>query len=418
MKKLLLTTFFLTASIFSLFANKENKSINWMDAPALKEPYQDKLDYLGMSLQYVAWPSQKHELASTKIQKGLKKHFSSITMGNEFKPDSILGTYTKGQPRSFNNFTDSAGTTIEVPANHLQFDIVDKCLMACKNNGLKMRGHVLVWYSQTPDWFFKEEYNSSKKLVDKKTMTARQEWYIKSVLNHISEWEKKNNNGEKIIYCWDVVNEAADDNGIQLRSQNNFWYMIYENEDYIVNAFRFANKYAAKDVLLAYNDYNEYMPHKRDMILQIIEFIKDHQNDKILPTRIDVIGMQSHIKYANPTLRDYEETVKKFLKTGLDIHITELDIGALTKADAKNAKKLKKAYKDVFKMFLRYPKTENKNGITTVTIWGLTDDETWLNSESQQPWLNNVKQYPLLFTSTHKTKPAFYGVLEAASESK
>ena len=79
-------------------------------------------------------------------------------MGNEFKPDSILGTYSVGEPKQFEKFTDSYGIEIDVPKNHLQFDIVDKCLEACKNNDLVMRGHVLVWHSQTPDWFFKEGY--------------------------------------------------------------------------------------------------------------------------------------------------------------------------------------------------------------------------------------------------------------------
>jgi hypothetical protein len=37
-----------------------------------------------------------------------------------------------------------------------------------------------------------------------------------------------------------------------------------------------------------------------------------------------------------------------------------------------------------------------------------------LNTDSQQPWLNNVYQYPLLFDDDYYAKPAFYGVLEAA----
>ena len=104
-----------------------------------------------------------------------------------------------------------------------------------------------------------------------------------------------------------------------------------------------------------------------------------------------------------------------YLETGLDIHITELDIGAKSKKDSKDDEKLKRLYKNCYKMYLRYPKTETQNGITSVTIWGLTDDETWLNDPSQQPYLNNVKpQRPLLLDKNHKTKPAFYGVLEAA----
>jgi len=415
MKKInLLSSIFLLFLIFGCAQDSTPEyTESWMDAPSLKEAYDGKFDYLGMAVQW-NWPVPEFE--SEEVQAGLKRHFNSITMGNEMKPDEFLGTHTVKEPKSFEDFTDSYGTTVKVPKNHLQFGVVDQCLNASKNIGTKMRGHVLVWHSQTADWFFKEDYKSSGKLVKKETMTARQEWYIKSVLEHVKAWEDENNNGERIIYCWDVVNEAADDSGTQLRQWSN-WYSIYKSDEFIVNAFRFANKYAPKDVLLAYNDYNEYYNEKRAMIIQIIESVKSHQNDETLPTRIDVLGMQSHLKHGDPSIDDYEESVKAYLATGLDVHITELDIGARSKADANNDEKLKQAYKDCFEMYLRNAKKGSEPGITSVTIWGINDGSTWLNSDGQQQWLNNVKpQRPLLFADGYFTKPAFYGVLEAAQQ--
>jgi len=393
----------------------QNPEDEWMVAPSLREAYEGKLDYIGMSVQWNDWLMNRQELGDSKVQAGLKRHFNSITMGNEMKPDGFLNSYA-GAPTKFEKFTASNGKTIDVPMNQLSFNTVDNCLAACKNIDAKMRGHVLVWHSQTPNWFFNSNYSSNGSLVDEATMTARQEWYIKSVLEHIKDWEDKNNNGERIIYCWDVVNEAADDSGTQLRSASN-WYKIYNDDEFIVNAFRFANKYAPKDVLLAYNDYQEYNPSKRDMILKIIKSVQSHENDSNLPTRIDVLGMQSHNKYGNPTMSNYEDTIKKYLATGLDVHITELDIGAMTIADAKDAQKLKKEYYDSFKLYLKYAKKGDAPGVTSVTIWGLIDGSTWLNTDSQQPWLNNVYQYPLLFDDDYYAKPAFYGVLEAAQES-
>ena len=422
MKKFKFLAFFLSAFLIlgcdhgtSSTPSDENL-VSWMDAPSLKEAYAGKIDYIGMSVQW-NWPVA--EYATTKIQSGLQRHFNSITMGNEMKPDEFLGTYTVKEPQSFEDFTDSYGTTIKVPKNHLQFGVVDQCLNASKNIGAKMRGHVLVWHSQTADWFFKEDYKSSGKLVDKATMTARQEWYIKSVLEYIKAWEDKNNGGKRIVYCWDVVNEAANDGGTKLRDGGSNWYSIYKSDEFIVNAFRFANKYAPKDVLLAYNDYNEYNDEKRAMILKIIESVKSHQNDETLPTRIDVLGMQSHLKHGDPSIDDYEKSVKAYLATGLDVHITELDIGARSKADANNDEKLKQAYKDCFEMYLRNAKKGSEPGITSVTIWGINDGSTWLNNEDQQKWLNYVKpQRPLLFNDKYCAKPAFYGVLEAAQEAE
>ena len=396
-----------------------NADDEWTVAPSLKEAYEGKLDYIGMSVV-------DNEIANQNIQAGLKRHFNSITMGNEMKPDSIMGG-SWSTPTSFEKFTASNGKEIEVPKNRLAFSKLENYLKKCKDNGLKMRGHVLVWHSQTPNWFFTKDYKgkgdyhseekiNNKDLVDKDTMTARQEWYIKSVLEYIKDWEDKNNNGERIIYCWDVVNEAADDSGTQLRSASN-WYKIYNDDEFIVNAFRFANKYAPKDVLLAYNDYQEYNEDKKAMILKIIKSVQSHENDSELPTRIDVMGMQSHNKYGDPTMEKYEGTIKEYLATGLDVHITELDIGAMKKADAEDAQKLKKEYKDSYKLYLKYAKKGDEPGITSVTIWGITDGSTWLNTDSQQKYLNYTHQYPLLFDDNYYAKPAFYGVLEAAQES-
>ena len=94
----------------------------------------------------------------------------------------------------------------------------------------------------------------------------------------------------------------------------------------------------------------------------------------------------------------------------------KIEIASMSKADAENPEKLKQSYKDTFEMFLRNAKTQNKNGITGVTFWGLNDGVTWLNvpSNGQLRWLNNVHQYPLIFDENLNTKPAFYGVLEAA----
>ena len=417
LKKSILASVFILVGLSTAFT--ADKLVSWMEAPSLKDAYAGKIDYIGVAVPHTQWPSNTKILPSASVQAGMKRHFSSFTMENEFKPDSIMGTYYPGAPKSFEDYTDSNGTTIKVPKNQLQFGTVDQCLGIAKKLGLQMRGHVLVWHSQTADWFFKEGYKSSGKLVDKTTMTARQEWYIKSVLEHVKAWEDKNNGGKRIVYCWDVVNEAANDSGTKLRDGGSNWYSIYKSDEFIVNAFRFANKYAPEDVLLAYNDYNEYNDEKRAMIIQIIESVKSHQNDETLPTRIDVLGMQSHLKHGDPSISDYEESVKAYLATGLDVHITELDIGAKTKSDANNDEKLKQAYKDCFEMYLRNAKKGSEPGITSVTIWGINDGSTWLNSDSQQPWLNNVNpQRPLLFNDDYCAKPAFYGVLEAANEAE
>ena len=386
-------------------------SQTWMEAPSLKETYKGLFDYIGLAVDYNA--QNNTGMANKNVQKGVAYHADYLTAGNHFKPDFVLGW---NKPTSFDDFDGEDEYIYEMPALIPTFRDVDKNLKICKENGLKMRGHVLVWHSQTPHWFFLEEWGmgGNEEYVSVGEMNARMEWYIKTMMEHVAEWEKKNNNGEHIITVWDVVNEAASDNASDsqyLRTDSD-WYRVYGNDDFIVNAFRYANKYAPKDVKLVYNDYNCYQPAKLKAICKIIDSIQKNPE-----TRIDAVGMQSHVqvKYPKITGKDsYETAVQTFISKGLNVQVTELDI-----ANAKenyNPYILKSVYKDYFTMFLNNRKTDSKKGIEGVTIWGLEDDTTWLNSQSQY---KGYTQYPLLFTTNkYICKPAFYGVIEAAEEFK
>ena len=122
-----------------------------------------------------------------------KKHFNSCTMTNLMKSCYILDQAASQENLSNGN---------EEPA--LSFATIDPTLEWCKENGMKMRGHTLVWHTQAPNWFFRENYTDDGEYVDKKTMLARMESYIKQLLTHVQE------EYPGVIYCWDVVNEAVD----------------------------------------------------------------------------------------------------------------------------------------------------------------------------------------------------------------
>ena len=338
-------------------------------------------------------------------------------MGNEFKPDFI---FRWSLPRQFKDFKGENGKTVKVPSYTLKgFETCADILEATKKNNLEMRGHVLVWHSQTPDWFFTENYDYDSELVDKDTMNARMEWYIKTVLEFVANWEKENNNGKHIIKHWDVVNEACADGATDqkwLREDSN-WFKVYGSEEFIVNAFRYANKYAPKDVSLVYNDYSSYNGSTRsangggktNAILKVVDAIQAAPD-----ARIDAVGMQSHVQMEYPPVSgnvndSFEAAVKKFIAKGVNVQITELDIANAKKLYS--PMKLKAKYKEYFEMFIRNKKTANKKGIEGVTIWGVTDDGTWLNSQSQY---KGHTQYPLLFTEDYECKPAFFGIVEAA----
>lgn len=370
---------------------------SWTEEPSLAEAYAPYFDYFGF-----ATPLQ-NVLTNGDVLTGLPMQASCITMENEMKPDFLFAWQ---KPANFQDFVAEDGNVYVVPGNLPSFKNVNAVLQIAKSLGIKMRGHVLVWHNQTPDWFFRVNYGSSKDAyVDEATMNARMEWYIKSVLEYIKNWEDKNNNGERIIITWDVVNEAASDNATKtqwLRTDSN-WFRIYQSDRFIVNAFRYANKYAPKDVKLAYNDYGCASSNKSDAIVKIVNAIQAAPD-----ARIDVVGMQTHVGMntivSGPG--SFETSVKKFLATGLDVQITEMDIGQ--DGQRYNSEKLAQKYAEFFNMFLANRKTADKNGICGVTLWGIIDERSWIYNN------NGTKQHPLLFEGDYTCKPAFYAVLDAA----
>ena len=374
--------------------------VNWTQAPSLYDAYKDYFDYFGFACEY------KADLQDPVVQETLPKLVNYITLGNEFKPDFIFNWQ---KPSNLEDFLAEDGNTYKVPMGMPSFGAAKEILFLASQMNVKIRGHVLVWHSQTPKWFFKVDYKDKNDYVDKATMNARMEWYIKSVMNFVYDFEKRIGCKEHIVTMWDVVNEAVADNAGSQKwlRQDSDWFRIYGSEEFIINAFRYANAYAPKDVLLIYNDYNCYSTGKCNAICNLIDEIKATPD-----ARIDAVGMQSHVNMTYPKVtgnNSFEDAVKKFLEHDIDVQVTELDIANGSKPYS--SVMLKSKYKEYFKMFLANRKTEDKHGIMGITIWGLSDDGTWLDALDQY---KGYKQYPLLLDENYNLKPAYYGVLEAA----
>ena len=77
----------------------------------------------------------------------IKRNFNSMTAENVMKPQLV-------QPHQGEFYWDDA----------------DKVANFCRENGIKLRGHCLMWYKQIGDWFFKDEngnYVSREVLYDR-----------------------------------------------------------------------------------------------------------------------------------------------------------------------------------------------------------------------------------------------------------
>lgn len=342
--------------------------------PGLKDVFADSFK-IGTAIT----PSA---LASKPTMALVEKHFSgSITLGNEMKPDSVLD-----QNASIAYYNESGDDTN--PQVH--FNSAKPVLDYCVENNIPLRGHTLVWHSQTPDWFFKEGFSNDGAWVSKEKMIERMENYIKNVMETLEKEYPTLN-----VYAWDVVNEAWTDNGTPRTAGSNnttegqsAWVKVFGDNSFIEYAFKFARQYAPEGCMLYYNDYNEYISGKTNAIYEMAMDLKSKG-------LIDGIGMQSHLDVNYPSASDYKKALDKFASTGLDIQVTELDV---TTSDLTESgfEKQAKYYKDIFDAIVEY-----KDSVSAVVLWGITDDGSW-----------RASRCPLLFDAEYKAKPAFYSIIE------
>jgi len=282
----------------------------------------------------------------------LKANFTSVTCENEMKFISThpeRGVYT--------------------------FERADMITDFASANGMKARGHTLVWHNQTPDWVFSDSAETLPIVTE----------HINTLLGRYK--------GK--VYCYDVVNEAVSDaEGELLRPTK--WLQALGG-DYIDKVFMIAHE-ADPGALLFYNDYNESVPEKRDKIYGLLKGMIGRG------VPVHGLGLQAHWNIYGPSEDEITAAIEKYAGLGLILHITELDISAYASGDERTGitepedgviEKIISKYEKVFAIFKQY-----KSVIKSVTTWGAADDCTWLD---QFP-VRNRKNWPLLFDTNHRLK--------------
>ena len=368
------------------------------------------------------------EIADPQLMELVTKHFNGVTLGNELKPDSMFG-YSNGVCPG-TEMVELNGEMIEVPV--VDFSRAEKLLdyiydwnQENPDNIIKVRGHVLVWHSQTPEWFFHEDYDKTKPYVTPEVMNKRLEWYIKTVLTHFTGEDSKYNG---MFYGWDVVNEAVSDATGTYRSEveggndsltddthgsKSSWWAVYQSNEFIINAFRYANMYAPADVELYYNDYNDSTPSKVGPIVELLTAVKSAEG-----TRIDGMGMQAHYMIDSPTVDQYLDAARQYAAVVGEVQFTEFDIRASMYYDGTDATKddeyIKQAYR--YKELYDAMKQLKSEGINVggMTVWGVIDGNSWLqgNSNVGGGADGTQTQCPLFFDDDYHVKPCFWAIVD------
>ncbi|MHA6483300.1 endo-1,4-beta-xylanase [Paenibacillus sp. strain BS8-2] len=272
------------------------------------------------------------------------------------------------------------------------FGEADEMVMYAQSRQLALRAHAPIWHMSVPDDLFHDGEKSASRdvLIDRidRHMQAFCEQY------------------KGRFFSWDVVNEAVNDYpGDDLRPSK--WLELI-GPDYVDIAFRMARKHAP-DVELFYNDYNEFVPYKRERILKLVKGMKDRG------VPIDGVGLQGHVNIVECNLDEYERTIEAFAALGLRIHITEMDVNPYSLRDRvyppsspiteEMHRKQTEMYRGIFDICRRYSDT-----VDAVLTWGVADDMTWLDRE----FCAGREHQPLLFDRDHKIKKWTEQIIEDA----
>lgn len=377
------------------------------------------------------------EISDDTLMELVEKHFNAVTFGNELKPDALFNYQIDGNSVPTKTITFE-GEELQVPVvndagDSLDFSradaMADKILAwndAHPDQKIRIRGHVLVWHSQTQEWFFHENYDITKPYVDKETMNRRLEWFISSVFDHYFG-EAANKKYDGLFYGWDVVNEAVIGNTYrtdkvsaaeslnEIRHGNNSsWWHVYKSNEFIINAFKYANKYAPKDVELYYNDFGETDNTKSEGIVKLINDVKSADG-----TRLDAFGMQAHYNVDGFSAAQFKSVAKKYAAAAGKVQLTELDFKASSTYDGTAATKeseyTKMAYchKNLYEA-IKALKKEGTN-VSGLTVWGVIEPNSWLHSQSDLGGgASGSAQCPLLFDGNYKAKPAYWAYVDAS----
>ena len=376
------------------------------------------------------------------------KEFNSITAENCMKPGEI-----HPQPGVWN------------------FAQADAIANFCRENGIKMRGHCLVWHSQFANWMFNKYDENGNQVVERDEngdtiwveqparggfggfgggfggfggfggqrpqgapqggqraqgqrpgqgqraqapapQTVKVPKYAKATKEEFYDSLRAHiqvvvNRYKDVVYCWDVVNEAMSD-------ANNpdapCEQSFRQSTAYQLCGDEFilkAFQFAHEADPTATLFYNDYSAWTPAKRTYIYNMVKKLQAEG---APITGIGMQGHYNiYDNPTIEDFEKAIQMYLELVDDIQITEFDVRINHEAGGQ----------------LQFSRGEGQVLTDSIAQLQMAKyDElfkvirkykknfscvTFWNLGDRDSWLG-ANNFPLLFDGQYQRKPVYYTV--------
>jgi endo-1,4-beta-xylanase len=264
----------------------------------------------------------------------------------------------------------------------------DRLVAFARAHGMKVRGHCLLWSEYNPQWLTKGRFTPEQ-------MSALLREHIEKVMKHYQ--------GQ--VFAWDVVNETFLADG---QIEPSVWYdqpgigLKGKGTAYVEQALRWARA-ADPQALLFYNDYDtEGINPKSDAVYAMV------RDFRARGVPIDGVGIQAHITDLEAKdLATLEANIARLAALGLQVHITEMDVGLPLDAggglaDKADLRRQADIYRRVADACLRQPRC------TAFQTWGFTDKYTWIPG-----FTKGAKGMPLPFDRLYAAKPAYDALLDA-----
>jgi endo-1,4-beta-xylanase len=344
-------------------------------------------------LTYVPPPTIQTDIPS--IYKTLSAYFP---VGAAIDPTDLSGPHNQLLTTHFDSITsgnDMKWSSVESTKGTFDFGLADQEVGMAVCNNMRIRGHNLVWATgaQTPAYATGDGTNSP---ANQATVIANIQEHIQNEVQHF---------GSK-VYAWDVVNEPLDPSQPDCLVHGPFYQVL--GKSYIDVALQAARQYAPAGTKLFINDYSTYDPNRLACFVKVIADLRSRG----IP--IDGIGHETHNAINYPSLQAMEHSIDTIHRhfPDLEQQITELDVSVYNGGDTTSNYGLNIPpavlaeqgwlYESYFDLFRRLA-----GKISAVTIWGMADDDTWLDS-----FPVTRTDYPLPFDMGLQAKPAYWGIVD------
>jgi endo-1,4-beta-xylanase len=327
------------------------QSMRWLDVTPLREAGAAAHRRIGAAVMTT-------HLANPRLRALIARHFDSLTAENEMK-------WYATEPRP-GDFSFAAG---------------DKLVAFAAGNGMRVRGHTLVWHSQLAPWV--EDLSGD----DLREAMRR---HVRTLVGH---WRGQ-------IAEWDVVNEAlVDSEDGRLRDSP----FLKLGESYLDEAFQTAHA-ADPEALLFYNDYEIEAGPKADAAYRLCTRLK------AAGVPIHGIGLQMHVDPRRwPSPDEIQRNVGRFAALGLLVEFTELDVpvGQICGTWDQKLQRQRAIAHDIVAACLKVERC------TGITLWGASDATSWLDHPRWRTLRGRGPHYPLAFDESFDPKPMYFGILDA-----